>query len=79
MQGSRSRALFDACLERRVQPTRSAVRPALQIGFVKCRVTPDVGEGRRKRRFRHQRKIKPISNCDTGTGAPCPKGRIGCE
>jgi hypothetical protein len=51
----------------------------LQIGFVKCRVTPDVGDGRRKRRFRHQQKIKPIINCDTGTGARCPKGRIGCE
>src|SRR5216684_1751570 len=49
---------LDARLERRVQTTRIAVRQALQICLVECRVTSNVGDGRRKCRFRHKREIK---------------------
>src|SRR5258708_27862229 len=51
-------ALFDARAKRRVQTTRIAVRQALQLCFVECRVTSNVGDGWGKRRFRHKREIK---------------------
>src|SRR6266852_5537950 len=49
---------LDARLERRVQTTRIAVRQALQICLVECRITSNVGDGRRKCRFRHKWEIK---------------------
>src|SRR5258708_39578245 len=51
-------ALFDARAKRRVQTTRIAVRQALQINLVECPVTSNVGDGRRKCRFRHKWEIK---------------------